>query len=141
MLKAICLAGVLLAAPALAEPSCGNAPIAPAIPGNADISGKTPDDAHKVVHSAFESVRAYQTSLGTYRSCMEVQKTNARAAVAAAQTKGDKTKIADAQAQVDGVDKQLDSTVDTEEQVVKDYTNLHNSYCAMGPNLAGCGGK
>jgi hypothetical protein len=137
MLRSVCLVGVLLltAAPALAQ-SCGSAPIAPAIPATTDVAGKTPDDAHKMVLDALHGVKAYQGSLSTYRQCL-ITETNA-AKQAVADTKGDKDKSAAATQRMNDLQKQYDQTVDTETQVVADYSKLHDAYCKMGSGLAGC---
>ena len=141
MLKSICLAGAFFAAfavPALADGSCGNAPLAPAIPSASEFAGKTPDDAHKVVLGALHSVKDYQTSLGSFRSCLVSQSAADKAALADAQAKADKTKIASIKQQMDDMQKVYDHTVDTETQVVTDYSNLHAAYCNLGTGLAGC---
>ena len=137
MLRSVCLVGVLLltAAPALAQ-SCGTAPIAPAIPSTSDVSGKTPDDAHKMALDALHAVKAYQGTLGTYRECL-LSQTNAQKQ-ALADAKGDKQKSADAQQKITDLQKQYDQTVDTETQVVADYSKLHDAYCKMGSGLTGC---
>lgn len=137
MFRSVCLIGavLMLASPALAE-SCGTAPIAPAIPGGTDLSGKTTDDAHNVVLGALKSVKAYQGTLSSYRECLVTQ-TNAQKA-AAADAKGDKAKTEAAQDAMKTLQAAYDKTVDTETQVVTDYSNLHTAYCKMGDGLAGC---
>jgi hypothetical protein len=139
MLKSICLAGVLLAtaAPALAQ-SCGSAPIAPAIPGASDLSGKTTDDAHKYVLDVLKSVKGYQQNLGTYRTCLKAQEDMQLAALNDAKTSGDKTKIAAAKDQAQSTIDLENKTIDSEQQVATDFNRLHEAYCKMGTGLAGC---
>ena len=137
MFKSVCLIGTVLmiASPALADTSCGTAPIPPAIPGAADLSGKTTDDAHTAVLNALKSVKAYQATLSTFRECLQTQANTQKAAAAAA--KDDKEKKA-AQEQMQITQAAYDKTGDTETQVVTDYSNVHTAYCKMGDGLAGC---
>jgi len=139
MLKSICLAGVLLAAasPALAQ-SCGTAPLAPAIPGASELSGKAPDDAHKFVLDVLKTVKAYQSSLATYRNCLKAQENVDLAALNDAKATGDKTKIAAAQEKAQASIDAQNKTIDSEQQVAGDYNKLHEAYCNMGSGLAGC---
>lgn len=139
MLKSICLAGVLfaMAAPAMAQ-SCGSAPIAPAIPGAGDLSGKAPDDAHKFVLDVLKSVKSYQQNLGAFRTCLKAQEDMQLAALNDAKTAGDKTKIAAAQDQAQATIDATNKTIDSEQQVAADFNQLHQAYCAMGTGLAGC---
>ena len=141
MLKSICFAGALLslcAVPALAAMDCGSAPIAPAIPGVNDIAGKTAEDAHQVALSALKSVKHYQGTLASFRECLKTQTGNAQAALKEAKAKGEKDKVAEVQAQIDGMQSAWDKTVDTETKVVKEYMDLHDGYCKMGTGLPGC---
>jgi hypothetical protein len=141
MLKRVCLVGAILfvsSAPALADQSCGNAPLAPAIPSASEFAGKTPDDAHKIVLGALHSVKDYQGTLKSYRDCLVTAANSDKAALADAQAKGDKTKIASVKQQMDDAQKVYDHTVDTETQVVTDYSNLHAAYCNLGSGLTGC---
>ena len=137
MLKSVCLVGVLLltAAPALAQ-NCGSAPIAPAIPAPSDVNGKTPDDAHKMALDALHGVKAYQASLSTFRQCLITETNAQKQALTDAGT--DKDKVAAAKQQINDLQKQYDRTVDTETQVVADYSKLHDAYCKMGTGLVGC---
>jgi hypothetical protein len=138
MFRSVCLVGAVLALaiPSLAETTCGSAPLAPAVPAIGDLNGKTPDDAHTVVLGALKSVKTYQVALGSYRECLKVQTSNQKIAVAAVQD--DKAKAAVAQQKMDELQTTYDKTVDTEVQVVTDYSNLHNGYCKMGEGLVGC---
>jgi len=141
MLKGVLLVGAILAvaaAPAFADPSCGNPPMAPAVPSGSDIAGKAPDDAHKIVLDTLHSVKAYQGSLGMFRSCLMAQSNAAKAAKAEADAKADKAKADAATQQLADLQKMYDRSVDTETQVVTDYSNLHVAYCKMGANLTGC---
>jgi hypothetical protein len=140
MFKSVCLIGAILvlASPALADESCGNSPLAPAIPAASDLSGKNADDAHAFVLSALKSVKAYQGTLSTYRECLQTQAANQKPIIADAKAKGDKTKADAAQSQMDALQASYDKTVDTETQVVTDYSNLHAAYCKMGDGLVGC---
>jgi hypothetical protein len=137
MFKNLCLIGavVLMAGPALAETSCGNAPIAPAIATAADLSGKTTDDAHTTALNALKSVKAYQVTLSSFRECLVTQTTAQKSLLATA--KDDAAKKATIE-QIATIQAAYDKTVDTETAVVTDYTNLHNAYCKMGEGLAGC---
>lgn len=128
----------LTAAPALADLTCGSAPLAPAVPGSADLAGKTTDEAHQIALGALKSVKAYQGSLTTFRQCLKSQSDGYQAAVDAAKAKGDKTEAAKVQQQLDDANKIFDKSIDTETQVVNDYMTLHNAYCAMGTGLTGC---
>lgn len=137
MFKSVCLMGavLVLASPAFAETSCGSAPIAPAIPGASDLSGKSTDDAHTAVLNALKSVKAYQGTLNSFRECLVTQTNAQKAAQAAA--KDDKEKKT-ATEQMAALQAAYDKTVDTETQVVTDYSNLHTAYCKLGDGLAGC---
>ncbi|GAA0545602.1 hypothetical protein FHS83_000655 [Rhizomicrobium palustre] len=137
MFKRVCLIGaaLMVASPALAQNACGTPPVAPAITGAADLSGKSTDDAHNLVLAALKGVKGYQGSLSTYRECLVTQTNAAKAAQAAA--KDDKEKKA-ATDQIATIQTAYDKTVDTETQVVTDYSNLHTAYCKMGDGLAGC---
>ncbi len=140
MFRSVCLIGAVLvmASPALAEQSCGSAPIAPAIPAASDLSGKTADDAHNVVLGALKGVKAYQGTLSTFRECLTTAANAQKPIIADAKAKNDKAKAESAQADMDAMQAAYDKTVDTETQVVTDYSNLHTAYCKMGDGLAGC---
>jgi hypothetical protein len=140
MFKSVCLIGAVLmiASPALAEQSCGSSPIAPAISGAAELSGKSIDDAHTVVLAALKNVKAYQGTLSSFRECLTTQANAQKAVVAEAKSKGDKAKIDAAQQQMQIMQAAYDKTVDTETQVVTDYSGLHDAYCKLGDGLKGC---
>ena len=141
MLKRVCMAAAVLAlatAPAFAADMCGASPVAPLIPGAADLQGKTPEDAHKVASDAFKLVKIYQTALQPFYSCVEQQTASLKKDIDDATQKKDQAKIASLQQSAADLDKKYQSTVGTEKQVVADYMALHNSYCAMGTGLAGC---
>ena len=130
MLKSVCLVGavLLLASPALAETSCGTAPIAPAIPGAAAVAGKSGDEATKIKHDAFVQVKAYQSTLKGFRECLVNQTTAQKSAVAGA--KDDAAKKA-AQETMDAMQKAYDKTVDDETQVVNDFVALQTAVCKI----------
>lgn len=141
MLKRVCLVGALMtltAVPALADMSCGSAPIAPAVPGTSDIAGKTPEAAHQIALGALKNVKSYQGSLATFRQCLKTHTSSVEKALNDAKAKGDKDKTADLQSQIDSLQSAWDKTVDTETQVVNDYMKLHNAYCQKGTGLPGC---
>lgn len=140
MFRSVCLIGavLVLASPALAELSCGSAPIAPAIAGASDLAGKTTDDAHTMVLGALKSVKAYQGTLSTFRECLTTAANNQKPLIADFKAKNDKAKMDAAKADMDAMQAAYDKTVDTETQVVTDYSNLHTAYCKMGDGLAGC---
>ena len=137
MFKSVCLIGavLVLASPALADTSCGTAPIAPAITAPSDLSGKTTDEAHTLALGALKSVKAYQATLSSFRECLVTQTNALKASLASA--KDDKAKQATTE-QMTTMQAAYDKTVDTETQVVTDYSNLHTAYCKMGDGLAGC---
>jgi len=138
MFKSVLLIGAvaMMAGPALAETSCGTAPLAPVVVSPADLAGKTTDDAHAAVLAALKGVKAYQATLSSFRECLVTQTTAQKAALVAA--KDDKAKKAAAQEQIDAIQDAYDKTVDTETAVVTDYSNAHTAYCKMGDGLAGC---
>jgi hypothetical protein len=141
MLNRVCFAGLMIAmsaVPALADLSCGSAPLAPAIPGASELSGRTTDDAHQVALTALKSVKGYQGTLASYRECLKTQTVTVKAAFQEAQAKGEKDKAAQLQQQLVGLQSDWDKTIDTETQVVGDYMKLHDAYCKMGTGLAGC---
>ena len=140
MFRSVCLIGAVLvmAAPALAASTCGSAPIAPAIPGASDLSGKTTDDAHNVVLAALKGVKAYQGTLSTFRECLTTAAAAQKPIIADAKAANDKAKAEAATAEMASLQAAYDKTVDTETQVVTDYSNLHTAYCKMGDGLAGC---
>jgi hypothetical protein len=137
MFKRVCLIGAFLtiAGPALADTSCGTAPIGPAIPANSELTGKATDAAHDLVLASLKSVKAYQTTLGTFRECLITQTNAQKAAMAAAKEDKDKKAAQDAMQSMQAA---YDKTVDTETQVVNDWQVLHTAYCKMGDGLAGC---
>jgi hypothetical protein len=141
MLKRVFMAvavAALTAAPALAEDVCGAAPVAPVVPGAADIAGKTPEDAHKVSSEAFKLVRIYQSALQPFYNCVEQQVIAGNTAIAEAKEKKDRAKIAALESAAADLNKDYQGTLATEKQVVADYMSLHDNYCKMGENLAGC---
>jgi len=141
MLKRVFVAAAvaaLTAGPAMADHVCGIAPVAPVIAGASDIAGKTPDDAHKVSSEAFKLVKIYQTALQPFYNCVEQQVIANNKAMADAKEKRDQAKIASVEVAAADLDKDYKSAVNTEKQVVADYMSLHDNYCKMGENLAGC---
>jgi hypothetical protein len=141
MLNRVCLAAavaVFAAAPAFAADSCGSTPVAPAIAGAADLSGKTTDDAHKVALDALKTVKIYQAALQPFYNCVETQSNANKTAIAEAQSKSDKAKLAQLQDADVQLQKNYQATLATEKQVVGDYMTLHDAYCKMGDGLAGC---
>ncbi len=137
MFKSVLLIGavMMMAGPALADTSCGTAPLAPVVASPADLAGKTTDDAHTAVLGALKSVKAYQATLSSFRECLVTQTNAQKAALASA--KDDKAKKV-VQDQIDQIQSAYDKTVDTETAVVTDYSNAHTAYCKMGDGLTGC---
>ena len=141
MLKSVCFAGVLIALsamPALADLTCGSAPLAPAIPGASELAGRTTDDAHQFVLTALKGVKGYQGTLASFRECLKTETNTVKASFQEAKAKGDKDKAAQLQEQLDAMQSAWDKSVDTETQIVADYMKLHDAYCKMGTGLAGC---
>ena len=141
MLKRVFVAAAvaaLTAGPAMADHVCGIAPVAPVIAGASDIAGKTPDDAHKVSSEAFKLVKIYQAALQPFYNCVEQQVIANKKAMADAKEKRDQAKIASIEVAATDLDKDYQSAVNTEKQVVADYMSLHDNYCKMGENLVGC---
>jgi hypothetical protein len=141
MLNRVCLAAavaVFVAAPAFAADMCGSTPVAPAIPGAADLTGKTTDDAHKVALDALKNVKIFQASLQPFYNCIETQSTANKTALTDAQSKSDKAKVAELQDAEATLQKNYQATLATEKLVVGDYMTLHDAYCKMGDGLAGC---
>lgn len=125
----------VLAVPAVADPSCGSPPIAPAIPGASDLQGKSVEAGRAIVVDAYHQVKAYQAALKPYRDCLTAQEANIKAQIAAAQTGGDKDKDA-TKSKLDALAQQAQNsidaenrTVDTETQVAQDFNTLHTAQC------------
>ncbi|MDE2182870.1 MAG: hypothetical protein KGJ78_07595 [Alphaproteobacteria bacterium] len=135
MMKSVCLAVAavaVLSAPALADSSCGSPPIAPAIPGAADLSGKTVEAGRAVVVDAYHQVKAYQAALKPYRDCLAAQESNLKQQIAAEETSGDKDakdKVAAFTQQAQNAIDAQNKTVDTEGQVANDFNTLHTAQC------------
>jgi hypothetical protein len=135
MLKRVFLVSVMVAAvasPALAENSCGSPPIAPAIPGASDLSGKAVEAGRAIVIDAYHQVKAYQAALKPYRDCLKAQEDNDKTGIAAAKTSGDKdakTKIDNLTQDAETVIANENRTVDTEQQVATDFNTLHTAQC------------
>jgi hypothetical protein len=135
MLKAFCVGVLLLVASAsgaAADNMCGDEPIAPAIPGAADIAKKSPVDAAAAKHTAFQDIRRWQTELKTYRDCLDATSNTDKREVGEAQrsSKPDKDKIADLQKEIAGDSHAYDATTDDEEKVVNDFNALSVAYCS-----------
>jgi hypothetical protein len=124
---------LMVAAPAWAQSdTCGDEPIPPALPTAAEIGQKTPADAQKAKHGAFEDIRAWQGQLKGYRDCLDAaiaeDKLKKQKAVTA--TKPDADAIARIQADMDATNKAYDHTTDTEERIVNDFHAVSTAYCA-----------
>ncbi|MGB8363177.1 MAG: hypothetical protein ACLQUZ_11125 [Rhizomicrobium sp.] len=136
MLKKLGLAAaisIMATMPAWAQSdSCGDEPIAPAIPTAAEIGLKPPADALKAKHGAFLDIRAYQGSLKGYRDCLDSAKDTTTRKLQDAQTasKPDQDKIKSLQAQIDAINHAYDHSVDSEERVANDFHALSTAYCS-----------
>ncbi|MDE2133342.1 MAG: hypothetical protein KGM97_01435 [Alphaproteobacteria bacterium] len=135
MLKSCCFAAAMIAAasgPAFAANDCGSAPLAPAIPGTSDLSGKTVEAGRAEVVDTYHQVKIYQAALKPFRACLLAAASGDKASIADAQAKPDKdskSKIAALQQEMDDMQKAYDKTVDTETQVATDFNNLHTAQC------------
>jgi hypothetical protein len=134
MLKSCCFAAAILAAaamPAFADVECGSAPVAPAIPAASDLTGKTVEVGRAEVLAAYHQVKLYQAALKPYRACLKTQDDADVAAIADAKSKGgkDKDKIPPIQDRIAARLIANNQTVDTEQQVVTDFNNLHVAQC------------
>ena len=133
MLKSYCFAAAILAAaamPAFAD-DCGSPPIAPAIPGASDLSGKPVEAGRAVVLDAYHQVKVYQGALQPFRACLNRQDAADAAAIAEAKSNGakDKDKIPPIQDRITARLKVNNQTVDTEQQVANDFNTLHMAQC------------
>lgn len=135
---AAALAAAFAAVPALAQGSCGSAPLAPAIPAPSDLAGKTGDAGSKEVIDAYHQVKAYQDQLKPYRDCLSAQEDADKKAYADAQTAADKDKMAAAQDDMTKVVAALNATVDTETQVANAFNALHMEDCKTDTNPHVC---
>jgi hypothetical protein len=124
---------IMATMPAWAQSNaCGDEPIPPAIPSAADIGQKTPADALKAKHGAFEDIKAWQGSLKGYRDCLNSTvdtKTREKQSAMAA-TKPDQDKIKGIQGEIDATNHAYDHSTDTEEKVVNDFHALSTAYCS-----------
>jgi len=136
MLKKLGLAAafsVLVCAPAWAQTDmCGDEPIAPAMPSAAEIGQKSPADALKAKHGAFEDIKAWQSSLKGYRDCLtSAVDTHKRELHDAQQaTKPDQDKLARIQGQIDAANHAYDRSTDSEERVVNEFHAVSAAYCS-----------
>ncbi len=123
---------VLATAPAWAENTCGFEPIAPAIPSAAEIGQKSPADAMKAKHNAFEDIKTWQASLKDYRGCLDSDSAQSKRQLqdAQSQSKPDQDKIKRLQDQIAADGKAYDRSTDTEEKIVNDFHALSTAYCA-----------
>ncbi len=135
MLKSCCFAAAMIAAasmPALAANDCGSAPIAPAIPGASDLSGKTVEAGRAEVVETYRQVKAYQAALQPFRACLTAAANGDKASITDAQAnpgKDSQSKIAALKQEMDDMQKAYDKTVDTETQVATDFNSLHTAQC------------
>ena len=135
MLKKLGLAvafSVAAAAPAWAESACGDAPIPPAIPTAAEIGQKSPIEAQKAKHQAFEDIKAWQASLKDYRGCLDSDQNGIKRQRqdAATQSKPDQDKIKKLDGEIAADDKAYTRSTNTEERVVNDFHALSVAFCA-----------
>jgi len=135
MLKWLGLAAVLslVTLPAFADSdTCGDEPIAPAMPSAADIGQRSPADAAKAKHQAFEDIRSWQGALKGYRDCLNssINSLTRQQKDAVAATKPDQDKIKSIQSQIDAANNAYNHSADSEERVVNDFHALSTAYCA-----------
>ncbi len=124
---------MMAVAPAWADPgTCGDEPIAPAIPSVADIGQRPPVDAQKAKHQAFEDIKAWQIALKDYRNCLDSDQNGLKRQLQDAQTqsKPDQDKIKRLQEEIAADNKAYDRTTNTEEKIVNDFHALSTAYCA-----------
>lgn len=131
---------LLSAAPVWAQTSsCGSVPFAPAMPAVADMKTKSVADSETALHDAFTDIRNWQGDLKTYRSCLDGQSAQAKAALAGLDKTKDADKIKDLTDQQAMSGKLYDQTVDQEEKVVNEYHAAQASYCSRADaNKAKC---
>lgn len=136
MLKTFGLAvaiSLLAAAPALADTgTCGDEPIAPAIPSAAEMGQKPPADAARAKHQAFEDIRAWQGSLKDYRNCLDADENTIKRQRqdAATASKPDKDKIQKLDDQIAADERANAHSTDTEESVVNQFHALSTAFCS-----------
>jgi hypothetical protein len=124
---------VMATAPAWAQSnSCGDEPIAPAIPSAAEIGQKNPADALNMKHQAFLDIKSWQASLKDYRSCLDAAVDTDKRQLQDAQTasKPDTDKIKKLKDAIESDNKAYDRSTDTEERVANDFHALSTAFCS-----------
>ncbi|HEY5046498.1 MAG TPA: hypothetical protein VII49_00570 [Rhizomicrobium sp.] len=116
---------------AVAENKCGDEPIAPEIPGVADMKQKPPMDAATIRHGAFLEIRRWQGSLKSYRDCLvAMENTDKRLAGEAQRSdKPDADKIKSFQQEMSDAAHAFDASVDEEERTVNEFHAAQVAYC------------
>lgn len=112
---------------------CGDAPIPPAIPSNAEVGQMTPAAAIKAKHQAFLDVTTWQkTGLKDYRDCLDSSENAVKRKLADAQAtaKPDDIKVKALKGEIDGDDAAYKRSVDTEERLVNDFHALTVAVCS-----------
>ena len=141
MLRKLCLAAAICAVaatPALADDTCGPAPIGPAIPAASDLAGKAIEAQRVVVMDAYHQVKAYQAALKPFRGCLSTQDQADNAQIASLDRKKDADKIKAITQRIADRLKVNDQTVDAETQVVTDFNTLHLAECATDTDVKMC---
>jgi hypothetical protein len=123
---------LMAAAPAWAEGSCGDEPIPPEIPSAAEIGQKSPTDALKAKHQAFEDIKQWQLALRDFRNCLDSDEATIKRdrQNAASQAKPDQDKLKRLDGEVAADEKANSHSTDTEERVVNDFHALSTAYCS-----------
>jgi phage/plasmid primase-like uncharacterized protein len=134
MLTRLGLAFIVLVASggaAAAQAMCGEPPIAPAMPSPSDVRQKSPADAAAVRHNAFTDVKRWQSSLKSYRDCLNATiKTDERDIYEAARSsKPDKDKMALMQQEMKASGDALNASANEEEKVVNEFHAVQVAYC------------
>jgi hypothetical protein len=132
-LLAVVAVAAFAVAPALADGDCGSVPLAPAIPPASDLAGKAQDAQRAEVVDAYHQVKAYQGALQPYRQCLAAKEAADKAALTDAQSETDKDKqkekVDELVSDMKLIVSEINSTIDTEQQVATDFNTLHTEEC------------
>lgn len=117
---------------------CGMPPATPAIAQASALSAHTAEVAHEVVIGSLKEIKAYQASLGSFRTCLLKYTLEYKAALVEAKARQDEARASLVKWWMDELRAAYDRTIDEETAVVTAYMELHNAYCRMGGGLRGC---
>lgn len=125
---------MMSAAPAMAGTSvCGEEPVGPAMPSQAEVMQKPVAESDAAVNQAYQDIKSWQKQLGQYRKCLAAAMDEDKRDLADVQQRGGSDKqdqVDNLNSDISAADTKHNASVNDETEVATEFNTLWKSYCS-----------